>query len=200
MSKIPIDPTTIHVRRAVDGDCGSLNWVVERFSPLLRMQAEYRLSSGFLPMEPEDLVAEVWSVALPKLRHLEEREKRLTPVLVSFLGGILLRRYRTLLQRAVRGESTGGFLVEEIPKDITEAGEAASRSEEVGKVARALELLAPEDREILVHRVIEGTSLLATAELLELSPNLCAQRSRRALDRLRSALPGSIFEQLQVSG
>ena len=41
--KAGMEPTTMHVRRAIDGDRTSLEWLVTRLSPYLRAQASYRL-------------------------------------------------------------------------------------------------------------------------------------------------------------
>src|SRR5262245_59213008 len=72
--------TTFHVRRARVGDEDSLAWVVERFSPLLRVAAEHRLGRVLRSIyEPDDLVQEVWLVALPKLAEISARDERYTP-------------------------------------------------------------------------------------------------------------------------
>lgn len=53
----PLGGTTPHVRRAIGGDHASMGWLVERFSPLLLLQAEYRLGRTLRGrFDPEDLV------------------------------------------------------------------------------------------------------------------------------------------------
>ena len=91
--------TSLHVRRAADGDGGSLSWVVSRLSPLLLAQATYRLGSRLRALyEPEDLVNETWAVTLPKLAELPARDGRLTPVLLRFLSTTLLHRIQSLVR------------------------------------------------------------------------------------------------------
>ena len=38
--------TTFHVRRAREGDAPSLEWIVNRFAPVLLANARYRLGKG----------------------------------------------------------------------------------------------------------------------------------------------------------
>ena len=76
------DLTTFHVRKAVGGDDDSLGWVVTRFSPVLMAQADYRLGAQLRALyDPEDLVADVWAVAIPKLARFRLRCKTSTKVL-----------------------------------------------------------------------------------------------------------------------
>ena len=59
--------TTFHVRRAREGDAPSLEWVVNRFAPVLLANARYRLGKGLSKIyDPEAIVNDVWAVALPK--------------------------------------------------------------------------------------------------------------------------------------
>src|SRR5262245_53247125 len=93
----PEDPTTYHVRRAREGEESSLRWVVARFTPLLRAAADYRLGKHLRGLyEPEDLLQDVWAVALPRLGDLIPRSERYTPVLLKFLSTTLLRRIQHL--------------------------------------------------------------------------------------------------------
>ena len=69
--------TSLHVRRAADGDSESLGWVVARLSPLLLAQADYRLGPVLRSLyDPEDLVNDTWIVALPRLPELPARDGR----------------------------------------------------------------------------------------------------------------------------
>ena len=74
-----IELTSLHLRQAVGGCADSLAWLVRRLSPLLIVQAEYRLGPDLRRVyDPEDLVDEVWVVALPRLGELSARDGRYT--------------------------------------------------------------------------------------------------------------------------
>lgn len=92
----PVDRNAVtshHVRLAVRGDHASLEWVVRRFTPPLLAMARYRMGPRLArAAEPEDVVAEVWAIALPRLIGLARRSGRQTPVLFKFLSTTLVHR------------------------------------------------------------------------------------------------------------
>lgn len=191
--------TTMHVRRAIDGDSESLDWIVRRLSPLLVAEASYRLGSGLRRVfDPEDLVHDTWLVALPRLRDLNPRDGRYTPVLLRFLSQTLLRRMCNLVRRHAR---TGRLEPESTNTDPADARSGvvsrAIHDELESKVLRCIDELEPKDREILVLRGIEQLRNQTVAQLLDLTPQGVTMRYRRALERLRKRLPGSVFDGLE---
>src|ERR1043165_7489668 len=99
------DLTSVHVRAALDGDSTSLEGIISHFSPFLLAQARYRLGRHLRGRyDPEDLVQQTWCVALPKLDRIVPRDGRCTPVLLRFLGTVLLRHYRRLLEKHRQNE------------------------------------------------------------------------------------------------
>ena len=72
----------------------------------------------------------------------------------------------------------------------------AIRSERRGQVHAALASLEAGDREVVFLRGIEQASLRATAAVVGLTPEAVAQRYRRALQKLRTRFPGSVFDEL----
>jgi RNA polymerase sigma-70 factor (ECF subfamily) len=198
--------TTLHVRRARDGDAESLAWLVARLTPLLLAQARHHLSGALRALyDPEDLVQEVWLVMLPKLAELPHREGRYTPVLLKFLAGVLANKVGNLLQKHVlkkpravssdAGDSGAGVLAA-LPTPVTGAMTRLLRGEERDQVREALECLAPQDREILILRGIEQASYREIAAVLGVDPDVLPMRYQRALARLRKELPGSVYEEL----
>jgi RNA polymerase sigma-70 factor (ECF subfamily) len=208
VSAQPEEATTIHVRRSREGDAVSLAWLVERFTPLLLVQARYRLGRHLASLyDAEDLVQESWVAVLPRLSDLRPRDGRFTPVLLSFLGTALLNRYGTLMQKHVQGKplrsgppgsggSSGTNPVARLSADQTSVLSQAARGEVQARVLAELAGLPEKDREVLVLRSIEQVSLPTAALLLGLTENAVSARHRRALQRLRAALPGSIFDDL----
>jgi RNA polymerase sigma-70 factor, ECF subfamily len=199
--------TSMDVRGAVAGDAAAVDRVVRRMEPLLLADAAYRLKrTGLKDVEPEDVVAEAWAVALPKLGRIGEYEGRRTPVLLAFLTTTLRNVVGGLLRRrAVRGETapleaspSGG-----LPSSASPAAPGtgvvtrAARNERNDVILAALGRLEEIDREIILLRGIEQRGNSEVAVLLSLAPTAAAMRYRRALDRLRSELPESVFDELE---
>ena len=199
------DPTTLHVRRAAAGDAESVGWLVERFAPLLLAQARQRLPSELRrAVEPEDLVQDAWAVALPKLKELPARDGRLTPVVLRFLCTTILYRVSNLMQkrleRALRAEGDaseeGGVRLSELAASESLALTRALRGESCRLALAALDALEESDRRIVVLRGIEEAPAAEVGAILGMKPNTVVVRYRRALAKLRAALPSSIFDDL----
>jgi RNA polymerase sigma-70 factor (ECF subfamily) len=197
--------TTIHVQRAKHGDGASLDWVVRRFTPLLLAQARYRLGASLRAhYDPEDLVSEVWAIALPRLPDLRVRDGRATPVLVKFLATTLLFRANSLMRKlAARSARQGPVdpnaerdvdLAAALPDDTSGIVTNAVRREMEGAVAKALGGLDAADREIVLLRAVEQVSNKTVAVLLGIEPNAASKRYQRALEKLRARVSGSVFD------
>jgi len=202
------DVTTMQVRRAVQGDAASVAWLIERFTPVLLVQARHRLRSPLgAHCEPEDLVQDTWLTALPRLSDLQQRDGRCTPVLLRFLGQILLNRYGTLLQKHILGKP---LRAQAVASDGTDTADSlgnvaaeqtgivtrAMRSEAIERMRAAIAELSEDDQAVVVLRSIEQVSLPTTAQLLGATENAVAVRHHRALQRLRERLPDSVFAEL----
>lgn len=197
--------TTMHVREAMRGDRASTTWLIERFSPLLLAQAAHRLRGPLAVLArthcPEDLVQDVWIRALPRLEGLDARAGRVTPVVVRFLATTLLHRLNSLAQKHLRddGESRQDSLDSAIGAQFAESARIVSQiasHERADAVRSAIDALDDDDRSLIVLRAIERNPISDIAVLLGEKPNTITVRYRRALDRLRARLPGSVFEEL----
>lgn len=197
------DPlTSLHVRRALRGDAGSLAWVVTRFSPLLLAQARYRLGARLRQLyEPHDLVNDVWLRALPRLAGIDARDGRITPVVLRFLSTTLLNRVSDLFDKHLRGKP----LTTAVSADASDTGTLpalatestaivgrAVRSENGEALRRVLDELEPRDREVLVLRGIEQRDNREVAAQLGIDPDAASTRYRRALARVRERLPPAL--------
>jgi RNA polymerase sigma-70 factor (ECF subfamily) len=196
--------TSIHIARARGGDAESRAWIVARLMPFLRLQAAYRLRGPLRRLhDPEDLVQDVWAAVLPRLDRIEPRDGRFTPVLLKYLGVTLLRRVNDLLKKQIRRARSGGApdegtpRLDDLPAEITDVRARAERDEVLGQLRAALDRLGPREREILVLRAIEQVSNGEVARLLGLAPSAVAMRFRRALDKLRAALPDPLLLELE---
>jgi RNA polymerase sigma factor (sigma-70 family) len=193
------DLTSVHVRRATGGDAASKAFLVERFSPLLLAQARYRLvHAGRGLCEPEDLVQEVWAIALPRLPDLAEREGRWTPVLVKFLATTLLRCANHVLRRHAAGRlAPADPDVEQLPAELSGVITRLARQQRADAVQAAIHQLAPEEQEVLVLRGIEQHKNREIAVMLGIDDASVTRRWQKALDHLRAALPGSVLAELE---
>ena len=200
-AKIPL--TTMHVRRAVEGDMRSLSCVVERLSPLLIATAEYRLGPALKRhVDAADLVNEAWVVALPKLAELEERNGRITPVLLKYLTTTINYRINRLLRKEIRGEHktappSAEDVIDQLPTDASGVITRALRHELADIVRSTLAEMNPADREVILLRGIEQNPSKAVAVMLGITPQAVDQRYSRALKRLRTQLPESVFWELE---
>jgi RNA polymerase sigma-70 factor, ECF subfamily len=200
--------TSIHVRRAVRGDRESLNWVVERFSPLLKAQAAWRLGARLKGrVDPEDVIAEAWMIALRRLDDLVHDDGRSTPRLVAFLGTTVLRIANRKIDEAVRSarrfatagaEKDAPQPVDELQATVTGAVTKAARSELGAAIEAGLAGLATKDREVVLLRLVEGLTNEEAARESGEAPNTVSHRYRRALEKLRRALPESIWDEFEV--
>jgi RNA polymerase sigma factor (sigma-70 family) len=199
------DETTLHVSAAVDGRAESLEWVVRRFSPALEAAAEYRMGEHLRrSVVPADVVGELWMIVLPRLGSLRPRDGRLTPVLMRYLATALRGHLNNLARRYARSRflqldaPAGEQPAADLPAEQTDAIERAARNEEAGRLRQALQQLAPSDRELIVRRAVEGERNVDVAESLGITPRTCATRYFRAMERLRSSMHGSVFDEIDV--
>lgn len=201
----PADPvmlTSLHARKAADGDRSSIEWLVGRFQPLLLAQADWRLGPVLRrTCDPCDLVHEAWLVLLPRLQELPARDGRLTPVLLRFLSTTILGKVRNLLRREVRRGTSGNVDLGDEGSEIvggprSEVVSAVVRRERGCQVREALDALADTDREIVLLRGIEQLDAGLVADRLAISREAVSKRYRRALARLCEQLPDSVFEEL----
>ena len=201
------DPTTIHVRAALEGDEASLSWIVERFSPVLIAQARYRMGrqlAGFC--EPEDVVNDVWLRAIPRLKGLTDRGGRFTPAVLAYLSTAVIHRVGELVKRRMRtaskpdgkpgdAERSTPDLMDRVPAEMSGVITRAVRREGHDLILEAIEAMEATDREILLLRGVEQRDTQFAARVLEISPDAVAARYSRALKRLRERFRDSIFEE-----
>jgi RNA polymerase sigma-70 factor, ECF subfamily len=214
---VPVDPGSGRaddewsgiVRRASRGEDAAQQALVERFTPALLAQAEHRVGVQLRRfVDPADVVADVWFVALRRLPEFDPPPGRATATLLAYLGTVLLRRVRDLYRRHMEGkpaivgatdvrgdgEDSGGLL--ELSAATTGVVTRVVRAERAAALRSALDELDPLDREVVVLRGIESQSNAVVAALTGLAPNNVSQRLRRALAKLRERLPASIFDDL----
>lgn len=199
------DETTVRVRQALAGDPDGVAWMVERFSPLLKAQAAYRLGPTLAGrVDPEDVVAEAWLVTLRRLGDLVPRDERFTPVLLRFLARVVQNVANARMRSFLRDGGTAPLAGSEeepgvdLSASITGAVSRAAGNELARKIDECIATLDEPQRQVVILRGIEGRANEEVAEILGELPNTVAQRWRRALQKLRDALPRSVFDELEA--
>jgi len=191
--------TAARVRLALAGDRAALEWVIERYSPLLLAQARLRLGPRLQRHhDPDDVVQETWAIALPKLASIVDRDGVPADVLLAFLGRILLYRVNNLVQKFVVGKSLATSSQQRtalaaLPAHQSGVVTKIARGEITSAVGDALATLDDGDRELIVARGLEHNPVQQIATVLGVTPNVVSVRYRRALEKLRAALPRSVF-------
>jgi RNA polymerase sigma factor (sigma-70 family) len=194
------------LRRASRGDEDAQRALVERFTPALLAQAQYRVGAPLRRfVDPSDVVADVWLVALRRLPAFDPAPGRATGTFLAYLGTVLLRRVRDLYERHLAGKpevvphgaagADGGAGLE-LSAHTTGVVTRVVRAERAAALTRALDELEPLDRAVVALRAIEGQRNEVVAALTGLASNAVSQRLRRALAKLRERLPESIFDDL----
>jgi RNA polymerase sigma factor (sigma-70 family) len=204
------DATSIRVRRAAGGDQESLGWVVAHFDPFVIAQVRLRLGPA-APRSDEirDVVDEIWLVTLARIGDLRARDARLTPVLLKFLVTTSFNVCNNFLRKAIAEKARGGTraprrddratptIAQVAAKDAGVPTQASWR--EIGaRIGAALDSLETDKVEVLVLRLLEQRSNAEIAALTGVPRNTVAVRYRRALEKLRAALPSSLFADLRA--
>jgi RNA polymerase sigma-70 factor (ECF subfamily) len=201
-----LDSATRQMHRLREGHADAMAWLIRRFTPPLHFSASRRIAAHLQGLyDPEDLVQEVWAVALPRLEGLRDRDGRITPVILRYLGSILINKYRNLMQKHLRefplphpGEHPGadGDAVDRLPDDATTVLSGVIRREACVRFREAVERLDDLDQQVVVLRGIEQVSNHDAALILGMPPATVSTRFGRALEKLRRMLPDTVFTDL----
>lgn len=147
-------------------------------------------------LEPEELVHEVWAIAIEKLDRIEARNGRCTPVLLTFLATTMQLRWKSLLREALKDPHRALATSMALPDDTAGVVTRALRDEQTRELLAAIDRLPAGDRELVVMRGIEQVPNHEVAIILGESPNTLAKRYGRALERLRNMMPGTVLDEL----
>jgi len=205
------EPTTLDaaVRLAASGDQGGWTWIVEHVSPLLELQARYRLSKLLRRVyDVDDLVSDVWMVAFRRLPELDLPAPGAGNALIRFLCTVLIHR----VNDAVRKHLQRGSVQKELalrdalkPDSSSSALRAlttsvfsqAARSEARRILGERIACLRPDEQELIVLHGLEGVPNAELARRWGEPEGTVAARYQRALAKLRHALPASLFLEIE---
>jgi RNA polymerase sigma factor (sigma-70 family) len=184
-----VDETLALLRRCHAGDRQALGEILERDLPWIRAQVEARLGAALRArVEGEDVVQQALLAALrhgPRFLVADQRQFR--ALLARIVENTLRKEHRFARQQrrdAGREEPLPSGSVVDLDAQATRPSLAATRSEHRALVQLALELLPPQDREVVWLRQWEQQSFAAIGERLGLSEDATRMRFQRALGAL----------------
>ena len=190
------------LQSAVAGDDGAAEELLQRHRQRLRSLVRTRLDSRLAGrIDPSDVVQDVLLTAHQRLdNYLRDR-----PIpFYAWLRQITLNRLTDLFRRHVQAEKRTLDREESLPGEINDESVALlaqrltsshstpsqhlMRDELKQRVARALQEISPEQREIIVMRHLEELSLKEIAAILDLPVGSVMSRHYRGLKALRKLL------------
>jgi RNA polymerase sigma-70 factor (ECF subfamily) len=198
------DQTDPLLERAGRGDRDARQELLARHRERLRQMVNLRLDRRLAArVDASDIVQEALIDAELGLDDYIERHPRPLPFypwLRQFAWDRLIdarRKHLNARNRSVTREEmrliplpdeSAAMLVHHLVSSGTSPSGRVARDELRERVHRALDRLAPHDREVLVLRHLEQLTVAETAAVLEIGEEAVKSRHRRALERLRSAL------------
>jgi RNA polymerase sigma-70 factor (ECF subfamily) len=190
------------LRRAVQGDGGAMDGLLNRCRPRLRRMVAVRMDSRLAArVDPSDVVQETLVEAIRKLPdYVAERRLPFYPWLRELAWEHLVRLHRHHVRaqrRSVTREEPADLRLSDASAVALAGQVAASGSRPSGRIIRremqervrtALEQLVPKDREILIMRHLEQLEMSEIAAILKISRRAAMMRRLRAFEGLRRLL------------
>jgi len=136
------------------------------------------------PAEPDDLVSEVFTAALTSLDRFTGGESDFR----GWLFTIAQRRVVDDLRRRSRRVTTTGYEPEQDHRSVDSAEDAGVERLGAQWVRSVLDRLAPDQREVLLLRVLGDLTVEQVARVLGKSPGAVKQLQRRGLASARKVL------------
>lgn len=200
------------IRAAIGGDEAALACLIDTFSPwMLAWSRLYLRDNVRLPMEPEDLVQDVWMRLLPELQKLQPHPEsgRWTAAMMGVMKTTLRNRVIDVRRAALRSKlhlwskpvNDGEHSASGPSVADSSSGPVAKllRSERQLAVRAALEQLTPRERDIYVKRIFEDATIDELASEFGMSPDAVIKARQRVRHRLEGILSSWILDQLDKS-
>ncbi|MBN1422681.1 MAG: sigma-70 family RNA polymerase sigma factor [Planctomycetes bacterium] len=192
------------LERVLKGESAPLDRLFRRVGRRLMALISVRMSQRLRSlMEPEDVLQEVYIEALRQLPRFEDRGPG---SFYAWLAAVAVNRIRNLEQFAGAGkrdpykemrlrgpgdtsDAMRGFAADPAA-DLPSPSQVAIRWEAFDQVRAALEQLPARERDVIVHRYLQGESTAETAEVLSLDANQVYIALSRGLQKVREMLQG----------
>ena len=181
--------TTVHLRRAREGDRESLAWLVERFTPLLIAQARRRLGPALLRgHDPEDVVQDVFIQIWDKAKLYDPAKGKPLTWALTLTRNRSIDRIRAIQRRSRLRDD---FEKESTVDESTGVREALSEvdASEKGQILRdAVSQLSRQQRKVIELAFFGGLTQSEIAEKLGEPLGTVKARARRGLMKLKEIL------------
>jgi RNA polymerase sigma-70 factor (ECF subfamily) len=164
---------------AQQGEAWALRVVYEELAP--RVQAYLRARGA---SEPEDLTSEVFVTVFPRLASVTGGAAGLR----TFTFSVAHARLVDDLRRRSRREPVSSYDPDTDPRTSASAEEEGIVKVQTDRVRRLLETLVPDQRDVLVLRLLGDLTVEQVAETLGKSTGAVKQLQRRGLIALRRLL------------
>lgn len=198
--------TSLHAQRAANGSAESLAWIVEHYTPYLRVQAAHRMPRALSRVcDVEDVINDVWISVMPRIASIDPDNASLARALLKYLTTAVLNRITTLSRKLAHGEhihfdwkSDDGSMkggLDDFTLDTTGIVTRTARSEASAVLRGVLEELGAQDREVMLLRGIEQRSNQEVAELTGQTEDAVSKRFCRGLEKVRVRLPESFLNE-----
>jgi RNA polymerase sigma-70 factor (ECF subfamily) len=191
------------IDQASQGDGEARQELLERYRDNLRRMVASRLDRRLTSrIDPSDVVQESLADASRRMDvYLKDRAIPFLGWLRQLAGERIIdmhRRHilaqRRSITREIRGstvpDDSEGVLVRRLMASDTSPSNRMSRQELRDQVTKALAILSPRDREVLVMRYIEQVSTFEIGEALGITEGAVKARVLRALVRMRGRVGG----------
>lgn len=184
--------TAYHAHLARGGDDSHFAILYERLAPAIHAWACIRIRPTVRSLvDPEDLVAETWCVALNAFRtSFDPAVTPFRPWLFGVANLVLMRKFRRVRGRLRAGPAAGAedpVPPEAVPDQVTSLSRRMAREEGFQRFLDEIDTLPQEDRELMVLRGLEGLSHDEVAARAGIS----AAAARKRWERLRARLAAS---------
>ncbi len=194
------DPTSLHAHQARAGRIDSVQWLVQRFAPILLAHAGHRLGERLARVyDAQEIVADAWAAVLPRLAPLVDASEFPTTAVLGALSDAILQRTNQLLERHILGADGPAPVTESLDAlPLATAGviTAACRKASESTEHHALHALPPEIRTMVLLRGVEQATDAQAAVQLGVDPATVTRGYARALQALRAHLPAAVFADL----
>ncbi len=190
------DVTRATLLRLHAGDPAALQQLLDEHRPWIEAQVRRRLDAALrIEADTQDFVQEAMlEVLRDGPRFVVENAAAFRALLARIVENNVFDRVRYMHReqrdrRRQRDLASDSVLMLDAPaRSVTQPPQRAERSEQIAWMRLALELLEPDDREVLRMREWEGLSFVAIGERLGTTEEAARKRHVRALPKLAHKL------------
>ncbi|MFI5780926.1 RNA polymerase sigma factor ShbA [Nocardia sp. NPDC051570] len=180
------------VAGAVRGDRTAIAHVLEAIHPLVARYCRARVDLGVV--SADDVVQEVCIAVLRALPRYRDEGKPF----MSFVYGIAAHKVADAYRSAARTRTSPIAEVPDLPSEDTGPEQRALQSESTERMNALLGTLPPQQREIIVLRIVAGLSAAETAAAVGGTAAAIRVTQHRAMAKLRARIAAEPRRELSL--